>query len=189
MDIYLDASRLGIYPPLFTSPSGDSCILLYIFVLQEILSLITQNFFQILIAMLFLQMTLESWVMQFVSPQCNKTTLTILIMTTCLSYIYVFLAWYKSWTSSKRNLIRWKKKTITVELLELLVFLQAIFAALSATWHSLFPFIVKFNLETSWQMMSFWDMEYVPYFKTTLKIIWDNHTVNSNEKICVRHYK
>ena len=28
VDIYLDASRLGIYPPLFTSPSGDSCILL-----------------------------------------------------------------------------------------------------------------------------------------------------------------
>ena len=27
MDIYLDASRLGIYPPLFTSPSGDSCII------------------------------------------------------------------------------------------------------------------------------------------------------------------
>ena len=27
MDIYLDASRLGIYPPLFTSPSGNSCIL------------------------------------------------------------------------------------------------------------------------------------------------------------------
>ena len=27
VDIYLDASRLGIYPPLFTSPSGDSCIL------------------------------------------------------------------------------------------------------------------------------------------------------------------
>ena len=27
--IYLDASRLVIYPPLFTSPSGDSCILLY----------------------------------------------------------------------------------------------------------------------------------------------------------------
>ena len=26
MDVYLDASRLGIYPPLFTSPSGDSCI-------------------------------------------------------------------------------------------------------------------------------------------------------------------
>ena len=24
MNIYLDASRLGIYPPLFTSPSGDS---------------------------------------------------------------------------------------------------------------------------------------------------------------------
>ena len=24
----IDASRLGIYPPLFTSPSGDSCILL-----------------------------------------------------------------------------------------------------------------------------------------------------------------
>ena len=28
VDIYLDASRLGIYPPLFTSPSGDSCIIL-----------------------------------------------------------------------------------------------------------------------------------------------------------------
>ena len=27
VDIYLDASRLGIYPPLFSSPSGDSCIL------------------------------------------------------------------------------------------------------------------------------------------------------------------
>ena len=27
MDIYLDASRLGIFLPLFTSPSGDSCIL------------------------------------------------------------------------------------------------------------------------------------------------------------------
>ena len=27
VDIYLDASRLGIYPPLFTSLSGDSCIL------------------------------------------------------------------------------------------------------------------------------------------------------------------
>ena len=27
MDIYLDASRLGIYPPLFISPSGDNCIL------------------------------------------------------------------------------------------------------------------------------------------------------------------
>ena len=27
--IYLDASRLGIYPPLFTSPSGNSCILVY----------------------------------------------------------------------------------------------------------------------------------------------------------------
>ena len=25
--IYLDASHLGIYPPLFTSPSGDSCII------------------------------------------------------------------------------------------------------------------------------------------------------------------
>ena len=25
--IYLDASRLGIYPPLFTFPSGDSCII------------------------------------------------------------------------------------------------------------------------------------------------------------------
>ena len=31
MDIYLDASRLGIYPPLFTSPSGDSCILFRLF--------------------------------------------------------------------------------------------------------------------------------------------------------------
>ena len=27
MDIFLDASRLGIYPQLFTSPSGDSCII------------------------------------------------------------------------------------------------------------------------------------------------------------------
>ena len=27
VDIYLNASRLGIYPPLFTSPLGDSCIL------------------------------------------------------------------------------------------------------------------------------------------------------------------
>ena len=26
-DIYLNASRLGIYSPLFTSPSGDSCII------------------------------------------------------------------------------------------------------------------------------------------------------------------
>ena len=26
--IYLDTLRLGMYPPLFTSPSGDSCILL-----------------------------------------------------------------------------------------------------------------------------------------------------------------
>ena len=26
VDTYLDASRLGIYPPLFTSSSGDSCI-------------------------------------------------------------------------------------------------------------------------------------------------------------------
>ena len=25
----VDASRLGIYPPLFTSPSGNSCILLH----------------------------------------------------------------------------------------------------------------------------------------------------------------
>ena len=31
VDIYLDASRLGIYPPLFTSLSGDSCILLFFF--------------------------------------------------------------------------------------------------------------------------------------------------------------
>ena len=27
MDIYLNASRLGIYPPLLTSPSGDSFII------------------------------------------------------------------------------------------------------------------------------------------------------------------
>ena len=27
VDIYLDALRLGIYPPLFTSPSLDSCII------------------------------------------------------------------------------------------------------------------------------------------------------------------
>ena len=27
VDIYLDAFRLGIHPPLFTSPSGDSCII------------------------------------------------------------------------------------------------------------------------------------------------------------------
>ena len=25
--IYINASHLGIYPPLFTSPSGDSCII------------------------------------------------------------------------------------------------------------------------------------------------------------------
>ena len=30
VDIYLDASRLVIYPPLFTSPLGDSGILLHI---------------------------------------------------------------------------------------------------------------------------------------------------------------
>ena len=29
MDIYLDALRLGIYPPLSTSPSGHSCILFF----------------------------------------------------------------------------------------------------------------------------------------------------------------
>ena len=28
VDIYLDASCLAIYPPLFTSPSGDCCIIL-----------------------------------------------------------------------------------------------------------------------------------------------------------------
>ena len=28
LDIYLDSSRLRIFPPLFTSPSGDSCIIL-----------------------------------------------------------------------------------------------------------------------------------------------------------------
>jgi len=27
VDIFLDASRLAIYPALFTSPSGDSCII------------------------------------------------------------------------------------------------------------------------------------------------------------------
>ena len=31
MDIYLDASRLGIYPPPFTSLSGDSCILTIVY--------------------------------------------------------------------------------------------------------------------------------------------------------------
>ena len=33
--IYLDALRLGIYPPLFTSPSGDSCILLLFLKYQQ----------------------------------------------------------------------------------------------------------------------------------------------------------
>ena len=28
VDIYLDASRLGIYPPLLISPSVDSCIII-----------------------------------------------------------------------------------------------------------------------------------------------------------------
>ena len=28
LDIYLDSSRLRIFPPLFTSPSEDSCIIL-----------------------------------------------------------------------------------------------------------------------------------------------------------------
>ena len=32
--IYLDTSRLAIYPPLFTSPSGDKC-LLYSILLNE----------------------------------------------------------------------------------------------------------------------------------------------------------
>ena len=27
VNTYIGDSRLGIYPPLFTSPSGDSCIL------------------------------------------------------------------------------------------------------------------------------------------------------------------
>ena len=27
VDIYLDTLRLGIYPPLFTSPLGDSCVI------------------------------------------------------------------------------------------------------------------------------------------------------------------
>ena len=31
--IYLDASRLGMYPPLFTYPSGDSCILFQVHLL------------------------------------------------------------------------------------------------------------------------------------------------------------
>ena len=38
--VYLDASRLGIYPPLFTSPSGDSCIL---FILEGALSVWTEK--------------------------------------------------------------------------------------------------------------------------------------------------
>ena len=29
VDIYLDAPRLGIYPPLFTDPEGDSCFSIY----------------------------------------------------------------------------------------------------------------------------------------------------------------
>jgi len=35
VDIYLDAPRLGIYPPLFTSPSGNSCILILIVTLDK----------------------------------------------------------------------------------------------------------------------------------------------------------
>ena len=31
--VYLDASRLAIYPPLFTSPSGDSCYYTFIIIL------------------------------------------------------------------------------------------------------------------------------------------------------------
>ena len=50
MDIYLDASRLSIHPPLFTSPSGDGCILLVSSVIIPvkdrtlILSLLTPSF-------------------------------------------------------------------------------------------------------------------------------------------------
>ena len=29
MDIYRDAKRQGIYPPLFTDPEGDSCFSIY----------------------------------------------------------------------------------------------------------------------------------------------------------------
>ena len=29
MDIYRDAKREGIYPPLFTDPEGDSCFSIY----------------------------------------------------------------------------------------------------------------------------------------------------------------
>ena len=29
MDIYRDARRRGIYPPLFTDPEGDSCFSIY----------------------------------------------------------------------------------------------------------------------------------------------------------------
>ena len=29
MDIYRDAKRLVIYPPLFTDPEGDSCVSIY----------------------------------------------------------------------------------------------------------------------------------------------------------------
>ena len=29
MDMYLDASRLGRYPPLFTDPEGDTCFSIY----------------------------------------------------------------------------------------------------------------------------------------------------------------
>ena len=29
VDIYREAKRLGIYPPLFTDPEGDSCVSIY----------------------------------------------------------------------------------------------------------------------------------------------------------------
>ena len=29
MDVYQDAKRQGIYPPLFTDPEGDSCFSIY----------------------------------------------------------------------------------------------------------------------------------------------------------------
>ena len=50
MDIYLDASRLGIYQPLFTSPSGDSCILfkpslLFIHTFKSATQLLKTSFF------------------------------------------------------------------------------------------------------------------------------------------------
>ena len=130
---------------------------------------------------LFLQMTVDNWVMQFVLPWYNKRILAILVITT-RACIFFYLSRYKSPNSSFWNLT---KKTITVELLEFLVILQAIFVALL---HSLFTVILNFTWETSQALMSFWHMEHVPYLKTTMKI-WVNHQISSNKKISIRDNK